>query len=1047
MKSKTSAALAILWALLSNTAFAETASMESLETIRVQDKAENKAQEGKDQVFLKDQVVEYKSKKEIETYQAHSVSDLLSGVTGVYSADSRNSGALDPNIRGVSGQGRIPVLVDGTEQAITVWRGIAGVGSRNYVDPFLISSVNVEKGPSLDRNLRNGAAGTVKLTTLEVDDIVKPGNKFGVELKAETSNNSIKNRPHPFRIGVDYRESAHPEESEMGYDAVLFRVSDRHPPRSGGRNKFFHDNAYRLAAAYKEDKFEGLMAYAYREKGNYYSGKKGGKKYAEGQKLEDILELGGDTIDAKKIMSATDDFYIPWMAVVFYPNYEVPNTSYLSKSWLGKGKYNLTKDMNVNFSLRHSNIEFGDIMPSRLYLTSWQQGSVLEWPLAHVKQTALSTEFNYNPENNKWLDLNFGVWALWNKSKTNTAGGSPGDIMFYDKDFSDSVNEIFYEYYRSGREDDPRGDPNFMNKIKAAWKKYNESPNKTKNIDGMFNTQEAQAQYSKDNYWGLSGSNKFQIADNLSLSVMANYRHETLQSSNVYEMREKYHLLEGWMDRCAEVDPRICKPSDEVTSTPRYGKRNEFNAGFNFEYAPTDWLILNAGARYTHYKSRDDGLRKRLQDKKREDVKYIVAMPVTYKELKSFTPEERALYASAVAKGGEWNRMTTEEKFIYYENYSIEDQYVEKSELWYRDADGHFKAEHSPVMDGRLNKEMWNEKGVDIGGNVVDRFLHEGPADYRKVVDVRDWSEIKEIPTEAQWQAMKKAERRDHAWSPALGVTILLTDNMRIYARYIESKRMPSIFEDTIGYSTNNIMPLIKRKPEHSKNFELGYVQDLRGIFSGARRADFRLNYFHNVTKNIFDRNEFYETQQYDKRTLAGLELQARYDQGRFFADFGMTYNLKNKLCDKDSALEEGGFAFNQKTWKFESTPECVNGGRRTGFLKNMILPQYSITSNLGLRFFDEKLTLGTRLQYHSNVKDTYEKSMRDAGLGSYSLSTVRWQPVFVVDAFANYKVNENLSLDLIATNLTDRYYLDPIARSSMPAPGRTIKLGLTASF
>ena len=46
-----------------------------------------------------------------------------------------------------------------------------------------------------------------------------------------------------------------------------------------------------------------------------------------------------------------------------------------------------------------------------------------------------------------------------------------------------------------------------------------------------------------------------------------------------------------------------------------------------------------------------------------------------------------------------------------------------------------------------------------------------------------------------------------------------------------------------------------------------------------------------------------------------------------------------------------------------------------------------------------------------------------------------------------NYKVNENLALSLSATNLTDRYYLDPMTRSSMPAPGRTIKLGLTATF
>ena len=43
--------------------------------------------------------------------------------TGVYSGDARNGGAIDPIIRSSWGQGRIPVLVDDTEQAITIWRG------------------------------------------------------------------------------------------------------------------------------------------------------------------------------------------------------------------------------------------------------------------------------------------------------------------------------------------------------------------------------------------------------------------------------------------------------------------------------------------------------------------------------------------------------------------------------------------------------------------------------------------------------------------------------------------------------------------------------------------------------------------------------------------------------------------------------------------------------------------------------------------------------------------------------------------------------------
>ena len=109
--------------------------------------ARNKDEIGKNRVYAREIVNLYKGKEEVETFKGNTVSDLFSGMVGVYSGDARNSGAVDPNIRGVQGQGRIPVTVDGTEQAITVWRGYAGANNRNYVDPNIISSVICRKRP------------------------------------------------------------------------------------------------------------------------------------------------------------------------------------------------------------------------------------------------------------------------------------------------------------------------------------------------------------------------------------------------------------------------------------------------------------------------------------------------------------------------------------------------------------------------------------------------------------------------------------------------------------------------------------------------------------------------------------------------------------------------------------------------------------------------------------------------------------------------------------------------------------------------------------
>ncbi|MDT9046701.1 TonB-dependent receptor plug domain-containing protein, partial [Escherichia coli] len=91
----------------------------------------------------------------------------------VFSGDARNSGALDTNIRGIQGQERVPVIVDGTKQAITVWRGYNGANNRNYIDPMLISSVRVQKGPSLTRDIQGSVGGAVVINTLTADDVLK----------------------------------------------------------------------------------------------------------------------------------------------------------------------------------------------------------------------------------------------------------------------------------------------------------------------------------------------------------------------------------------------------------------------------------------------------------------------------------------------------------------------------------------------------------------------------------------------------------------------------------------------------------------------------------------------------------------------------------------------------------------------------------------------------------------------------------------------------------------------------------------------------------
>ena len=741
---------------------AQAEEINQLETINVSATAESKTLAGKDEVYSKNNVTEYKSKKEIETYHSQSVSDLLSGITGVYSGDARNGGAIDPIIRSSWGQGRIPVLVDDTEQAITIWRGYSGVSNRNYLDPFLVSEVNVEKGPNLDRTLRSGASGTIRMTTLNPDDIIKPGQKWGIELKTETADNSIKARPYEgIPIGQDYRLVAPDGRAELGEWALYFKDDDRISPRKKGRNKPLHDNAVRLALAAKDDGYEVLGAYAYRKKGNYFAGKRGGKKYGEG------------TTGPLDLDKNSDDPYIPLIARIYKPGEEVPNTSYESRSWLLKGKLHFNKHASLSANFRDTQINYGDIMPSRLGYNYAARNTVTQWPLADVKQKTGNVEFSYNPPDNKWLDLKIGVWAVKNDTATNTSGGSPGDVLFSDYNTQmigtlsqfDLANEFGDKAYELDQVKDPveykRIKDRFYEIFNSKIKEYMKNP-QFKNIDGIFNTQPAQVQFARDNHMGITFSNVTELSPKLRLSIMTNYRRETLDSTNVYELWDKYQLTafnqyetdaktEGENYTCVEGDIHgICRVSNSARSGNRKGNRNEFNAGFKFEYSPTDWLLLTAGVKYTHYKSKDRGLQEKIANLKQEEVLTESRIPFIVKKLKQVSPELTQNYLNYERKSKLYTKLYNEFEELYpkpdydssefeqwvnnQSNYIYAHGYTESTEeeneahailgqndaqwdesatqtiYWERDEYGNFSVEHFPLKDGRITKEMLEKK-------------------------------------------------------------------------------------------------------------------------------------------------------------------------------------------------------------------------------------------------------------------------------------------------------------------------------------------------
>ncbi|WP_315286199.1 TonB-dependent receptor domain-containing protein [Neisseria bacilliformis] len=1056
----------------------------------------NKDQRGRDRVYTREVVNLYKGKEEVETFKGNTVSDLFSGMVGVYSGDARNSGAVDPNIRGVQGQGRIPVTVDGTEQAITVWRGYAGANNRNYVDPNIISSVYVEKGPSFNRGIKSGIGGSVAMKTIDADDIVPEGQKYGLEVKVETSNNSIKQRKNVYEDSVDYRTLPEPSVATGGIWRAMLDDTDRVDQRFEGRNKFFKDKAFRIAAATKQDNFDAMIAYAYRSKGNYFSGKKGAERYGyigplTPEKLEEIKRLeeearkrGEDFWGSSNMLGSPN---VARVGLFFHPGGEVSNTSLETKSWIGKTTFRLPHRQTLKLGLRRTHTTFGDVMPSRIIgpiSNNSNLNKIAEWPRSWVKQNSVNIDYAFKPENSRWINFDATLWTTRTKSKTNTAGGSPGDTLYEDREFQrryDTEMGIWQGLIQQW--------PHMTPEERKEWADMGYSPDKkpkvepsTPNTNGRFNTVQGQAYYAKNERNGFTFANRMKLHPKLDLTVTGDYQYEKLRSRDNYSDELFWHGTDKYKE---EIDKNNIRANYELSrfGYPRSGRRHEANLGFNFHFRPAEWLSLTAGARYTHFSINDDG---RVL---KEGVNWLgnplqINRGQVYTFTRVATPEEYAIYKQAKKdlddpslSGDDYSKAFEKTQSITFE-YSDKIPYISQQAArqqsyyykepyqnppifyWLKDEHGRLNLADHPLLNSNILYEKVENPAYDPNDPNSPKTVYK----YISTDTTHDLKNGRGVHNGVYMADMTAAERRraQHqsggGWAPAFSATVNFTDHARAYLRYTETLRYPSIFEGTYGFSSMGGFGRAGYgwKPEHAKNWEVGYIHDLTGLLPKMRRADFRINYFHNKTKNIIDRDENLEFEQFDKQVRTGVELSARFDSGRVFGGLGVLRNIKNEMCDSTFPYTNH-LAWVEVGKGIITTSSCNHGGlNSTGYLASALQPRWSVDTDLGARFFGEKLETGLRFHFHSRVKKNrdeayskYREAIRQAGFSRENVRAIdqSWQPVATWDMYLRYKIRKNITAELVGTNLTDRYYLDPLSPSYMPAPGRTIRFGLTAKF
>lgn len=269
------------------------------------------------------------------------------------------------------------------------------------------------------------------------------------------------------------------------------------------------------------------------------------------------------------------------------------------------------------------------------------------------------------------------------------------------------------------------------------------------------------------------------------------------------------------------------------------------------------------------------------------------------------------------------------------------------------------------------------------------------------------------------------------AASPSFGITVTPYSGLQIFGRYTMGWRPPSMAETFgPGFAQGlTFVPNLDLRPERSRSIEVGANVMRDGLFTARDRLRLKIAYFNNQYDDYIARDlQFFTIARFvniPRAFMSGVELSVSYDAGPVFADFRINYFDRVKYC------------FTDTMWGFDG---CYANAATGDWHGGYVQPKYSGAATLGVRLLDEHLVLGTRVNFHG------ERAL-PMPYGNVIYAPVSWQADRIVDLFASYKVNENVTVSGSVENVFDRYYISPLAAGRIASPGRTARLTVTGQF
>jgi hemoglobin/transferrin/lactoferrin receptor protein len=226
--------------------------------------------------------------EQIQGLQPKRLADIFYNVPGVSFQDRGDDAATAINIRGLQDFGRVAVVVDGARQ--NYQRTGHNANGSFFLDPELVGGVDIVRGPTANIYGSGAIGGVVSFRTKDINDVVRPGERWGVDMTGSYGTNNDRGlgsifggvRVDPtvdvfggavYRTQGNYKDGAGTEIGNTGNEiaAGLMKVTVR--PAEGHEIKFggvFQDYQYSIGqfnrgpvlTAAQRALFQGSSVYA-----------------------------------------------------------------------------------------------------------------------------------------------------------------------------------------------------------------------------------------------------------------------------------------------------------------------------------------------------------------------------------------------------------------------------------------------------------------------------------------------------------------------------------------------------------------------------------------------------------------------------------------------------------------------------------------------------------------------------------------------------------------------------------------------------------------